>query len=401
MENSKYTGVVIANSLVVEDYSAFEAKNLINAYFSVSMVSNSVSIDSIFTVIEKSDKFVDLKNLINNIFNEEVITKQLSLTRFAVFDKDTNSYTTSGLISINFKEFEIEFISRYGNRKPSEIFNARLDFGETVFVRSNTFNKFVTALNINPIISAINSEYYDKWKNLYDTVEAEYDFLKPFNIELEETINNTKHEQGDNSVMSGSVGDSGSDTRTATTTKTTSDNDRVEMNKKHEEDNNNTRTHTEDNTFTRTVTNDTTNNSMNESRYGFNSQTSVPTDTSETTNTHTFDGSDNDNKSINIGDVEAKRLIVEDVDIITKSGNQRESLSDSNVKNNTKTYNTKDSVDKTITDNGGREYRRIGNIGNTSSPELVMKERQKALFILREVIFADLANLLCRNTYYD
>lgn len=48
-----------------------------------------------------------------------------------------------------------------------------------------------------------------------------------------------------------------------------------------------------------------------------------------------------------------------------------------------------------------REYSRVGNIGNQSYAELSIKEREKAKFILKDVIFEDIASLILYDTYND
>ena len=46
-----------------------------------------------------------------------------------------------------------------------------------------------------------------------------------------------------------------------------------------------------------------------------------------------------------------------------------------------------------------RHYTRIGNIGNTSFQDLVKQERAVADYKLKEIIFMDIANTICRGEY--
>ena len=123
-----------------------------------------------------------------------------------------------------------------------------------------------------------------KWEDLYATVEKEYDFLKPFDITLNESSTDSFH-----------------------------------------------------------TTEDTSTYTDNNSKQGFNSSEFVPTDKT--------------------------------------SGTRSKSYSRQNPKS--------------------RDYTRKGNIGNTSLSELVIKEREKAMFNLREIIYNDIVDFLCRGTYYE
>ena len=178
----------------------------------------------------------------------------------------------------------IEFYQKYKDRKIS---TKVLSPFYMSLPKRKTLNSYDVGIPCSRIFASptIFSPYITKWKNLYKTITQEYDMLKPFDIELEESISGTANLNDDD------------------------------------------------------YTSDST-----EKIYAFNSSNSgdgVPTSkTGETT--HRSTNSDRDES---------------------------------------------------------RNYTRKGNIGNKSQAQLIMEERQKAMFNLKEIIFEDIASVLCRKTY--
>lgn len=47
----------------------------------------------------------------------------------------------------------------------------------------------------------------------------------------------------------------------------------------------------------------------------------------------------------------------------------------------------------------GRDYTRVGNIGNTSYQDLIKQEREVLDYKIKDVIFTDIATIICRGKY--
>ena len=249
----------IINEILDEDYSIYID----------FLRSDYVYID--YSIFNDADK-VDELNTYFDIM-EEMFFYNYDTDKFEKFSPDF-------LCTYHFKISTVffDFIQKYKKLKISNKFLCDFSFVKATLVDGNQFVYLRNDIySLYPLI--------EKWKNLYQTITQEYDMLKPFDIELEESISGTANLNDDD------------------------------------------------------YTSDST-----EKIYAFNSSNSgdgVPTSkTGETT--HRSTNSDRDES---------------------------------------------------------RNYTRKGNIGNKSQAQLIMEERQKAMFNLKEIIFEDIASVLCRKTY--
>lgn len=71
----------------------------------------------------------------------------------------------------------------------------------------------------------------------------------------------------------------------------------------------------------------------------------------------------------------------------------------SSLNNDTKTGSTTDTRNYERDITKSRDYSRSGNIGNRSYSELIIKEREKLMFNLQDIILEDIASVLCSYNY--
>jgi len=83
----------------------------------------------------------------------------------------------------------------------------------------------------------------------------------------------------------------------------------------------------------------------------------------------------------------------------SESGDSSTENEFSSLNNDTKTGITTDTRNYERDITKSRDYSRSGNIGNRSYSELIIKEREKLMFNLQDIILEDIASVLCSYTY--
>lgn len=207
------------------------------------------------------------------------------------------------------------------------------DSGNYVYTPENkkvTWDYALLEIDQDLINSVIATKFLDKWNNLADTLTLDYDPLNPFSMEVIEdttdkldSINNSNNHR--------------------TTTRNSSDK----------------------NNYTDNV-NGKTNNTTDDSVYGFNSENASPSDSSLSsfTNTGTNDGTSNN----------------------TYEGTDNSSYQSSDEYNRNNTKN--------------RQTSRKGNIGNLSAQQLIEQQRELLRYQIFDTIYNDLDSVLTRSKYY-
>lgn len=207
-------------------------------------------------------------------------------------------------------EIFIEYVVKSSNKAlstlvKSYIYRDEIQLFDNYYILSNNA--------IRTICLIIESRYFDKWTKLYNTLNLEYNPIKPYSMTVEE--------QGTESMN----------------TKSTIS------------------TETQDSV---TSTEDTNSSGVNDyNKYGFNSETSVPTD---------------------------KDNIINDVTSENSSSSTGSRSTDS-------TYDRTKPYEKSIT--------RDGNIGNITQQELIEKERELLQYQIIDTIFRDIDGVITRSKY--
>lgn len=283
-----YLGVVItndndsANILDIGDQSLIRycgGRYLFNNYFHLNQD------DELNGFIQFMMSYVneETQNLLINVFGENVNQFNAGYLCFVDLLNDFQvSYDRNGNFPVNVLPADIEFLQLYGNRKISQVFEF-FKFGSHDFTGEINGTYGLRTSSSGELVRIIQERFSTKWRDLANTLVG-YDYLKPFNITLDE---------------------SSTDVLSTTVDRTTyTDNDKT---------------------------------------YAFNSLSSVDTDKADGESNREYE------------------------------------------RENPKT----------------RNYTRVGNIGNQSFSELTIKEREKANFELKRVIFEDIASVLCLEVYND
>lgn len=193
------------------------------------------------------------------------------------------------------------------------------------------------ATKINLLASYLADVYYSNWKRLYNTLNLEYNPISNYDMTETETVSDT----GENTKQ-----------QTTTDTATESRSDTSES----EASNNTTNTNTLNNTQTGKKT-------------GFNSGSFV--DDAQQLNNQTESGTTNNTATSETSS--------------SKTG----SLNSTNAVNGT----------ETTSKNIERELNRSGNIGVTTSQQMIESERELYLWKFFDVVFADIDKILTLKVY--
>lgn len=211
----------------------------------------------------------------------------------------------------------------------------------------------LTDTNVGLICDALVTLYGNSWNKLYNVMSLSYNPISNYDMTESETSNgtvDTTHTGTDTTLRTGT--DTLSQTGTDTVAKTGTDNHSTSS----------------------VVDNDaTTTNSV----YGFNSSSAVPSDAHSGTTDSTTTGTDNE--TVNLTDTQTKNL--QDARTLN--------LSDANTKN--LSDNSSSESERTLT--------RSGNIGVTTSQQMVESEINLWQWKFFEQVFRDLDNVLTLAIY--
>lgn len=211
-------------------------------------------------------------------------------------------------------------------------------------------------------IAGVVYQIYDrKWSKLWDVYVAEYNPISNYDMVETETIDkNVSREESNtgtlNTANTGTVNDNTSDTGTVNTAKS------------------NTRT----NTGTQTTN---TSDSNEDGIYGFNSSESVASNTSDGNSTNTR--TDNLNTSDSGTEIETRNLSITDEKTINTNELETRNLAN--------TESVEDDVYRTLS--------RSGNIGVTTSQQMIESEIELWKWNFYKQVFEDIDSILCLDVY--
>ena len=170
-------------------------KTLENAILSKpSVINGSLAINDVFTSI--FDKFsIEINGMLNDLRFNNVTTYTIGAIYFdlLVYNINNMSYEQAGkgqsrITFINISDLATEIITRFGKRiiKPITIFGV-----DSVAADLDYFYFLIGPKLTDYIYSRIVTKFNQIYLPLYNTIKTDYDILKPFNIILNETKNNT------------------------------------------------------------------------------------------------------------------------------------------------------------------------------------------------------------------
>ena len=219
----------------------------------------------------------------------------------------------------------------------------------------------LTAMQKLDIAVTIYTMYHHKWEKLYALLSVEYNPISNYDMTENETIT---REVDESTTHTGTQGTTHTGTQTDAHTGTQTD----------------AHTGTQ-----RTITDDTTSGSGSSSTdtgvYGFNSSTAVDDSTSDTTASNSSDYDGDTTRTDNLTDLRTDNL----TDLRT------DNLTDTRTDNLTDTVDNNESVK--------RELTRSGNIGVTTSQQMIQSEISLWEWNFYHSVMKDIDSLLTISTY--
>ena len=287
----------------------------------------------------------------------------------------------------------------------------------------------ITPTEENTLSNVIISMYYKKWEKLYDTFELEYNPIQ--NYDMEETMTNdeTVHEYGKTVQRTDNLTHAKTGTETQTDNLTEQRTDNLSAQRTDNLSKSVDRSVTETHNTTETETPNLTNNTNNKI-FGFNSSVGVDSDSQEMTSTGTTTNAktgtvttDTDETENNTGtqttlntgtQTNAKTgTVTTDTDETENNTGTQTTLNTGTQTNNktgtiemshnvtdrdTGTQNT--ATGGTDTDTRNYTLRRSGNIGVTTSQQMIQAERDLWLWdFFHTVVFPDVDKVLTIPIY--
>lgn len=242
-------------------------------------------------------------------------------------------------------------------------------------------NDALTPANRDTIAHMLYIMYGVNWSKLWNTANVEYNPIENYSMTETET---TETDYTENGTNTGTVGNSG--TSTTNNTGTVGNSSTEQTTGTIDYDKTEHTTGTIDYDKSEQVTGNSADNV-----YGFNSSSAVPSETSNATTTKTNDDTDTHNITKNNEDTETHN--------ITKTNSSTETLNtqDATVTNNTETRNLADS--NTGSNSQERTLTRAGNIGVTTSQQMLQSERELWMWSFFNTVFEDIDKMLCLSVY--
>ena len=270
----------------------------------------------------------------------------------------------------NVTDFDVDYFGTYGDRGASplaiscfEKYNGRVINDDEKLVVDDNGNYIVTASGQYILARIIYHRFSTQWSKLYSTMKAEYNPIENYSMteteKTDSTLSNTRNESATN-TNTGTVAVSGTNTGTVSTDADTSQSTNL--------------------TDTTTVSNNTVNSTSGYKGFNstdfqdVNSNNSTANGTTTVAHTGTVTGEDNSTVTNNLA----------------SSSNQSNNLTDTHEATNTDTG--ANSTDRTLT--------RSGNIGVTTSQQMLEAERQVWLYDYFNTIYKEL-NTILTIPYYN
>ena len=251
---------------------------------------------------------------------------------------------------------------------------------------------------ISQIAKVIYNMYGDNWNHLWETLNYEYEPIE--NYDMEETSTDTrKPDLTDEETRTPQITES--ETRTPNLTEEVTTNPGVTEERTTVSSPGVTETESETRTPNLSRTEETQNKltDTGDSIYGFNSQEAVPTDTSKTTESGTV-------KTTDGGTEKTERTLSKTgkdsaTETLTRTGSDSETRA---TKGSETTEKTTQGTDTKVTKQTGTDVtehtlRRHGNIGVTTSQQMIEAERQLWFWNFMEHVFSDVDRVIACPIY--
>lgn len=270
-------------------------------------------------------------------------------------------------------EIDIDYLSTFGERGASRLvrdclekYNGRVLNDNEKLVVDDLQRYVITNQGIYQIAKILFRRFGVSWSKLYDTMKLQYNPIE--NYSMVETENVENESAIENSIT-------GTDSVNHTI-------EESEMNSREKESSN---TSEENDTNSKSIeqSGSGSGNSKN-GVYAFNSTTSQPTTTGESENSNSTNGAESGSGKI---EIEASQDESETVE--RRLTGKNDSVNTKNINNNSNT-----------SQNQKRELKRSGNIGVTTSQQMIQSERELWLYDYFKIIYQQMNSVLT-IPYYE
>lgn len=251
-------------------------------------------------------------------------------------------------------------------------------------------------VNLTTLATGIYNMYIKKWKALWDLENAEYNPIE--NYSMTETYDgNDVNTRVANNVINNTSNDNSNSSNNSTSAINES-NKTIGTETKESAENVIGKDVTVETTTRKNVSNST--DTTDVSTYAFNSTTDAPSPTSKTVLTKHFEESENGGKNSTIDHTINTTGTTNTNNTTTNTNTSNTTNTSEDVMNSTSTSSS--TVKDNITDTGNKDYtlKRTGNIGVTTSQQMIQSERDLRMWhIFYNVVFIDVANTLTISYY--
>lgn len=231
------------------------------------------------------------------------------------------------------------------------------------------------------IAEALYRYFNINWTKLYNTLSFEYDPIENYRmVEVEDTVTHNEISETETGTVSRDADNEYGHTGTDATQNNLTETETGTVSR--DADNQRTDTGTLSNSGTDSNTN---------SVYGFNSSTMVDSDASSASNSNTE--THNLTLTDDIDETETRNLSKSNTGTVTETKN----LTDTETLDETETRNLSNESESDGTNN--RELTRSGNIGVTTSQQMIDSERALWRWNFFSVVFSDIDSILCLDIY--
>lgn len=276
------------------------------------------------------------------------------------------------------------------------------------FIAHNSGDLELTENQRIVLASILLNKFRNKWLRLQAVEESEYNPIENYNMEEEETPDISRKHRASNDFA---ITDEKAINRDVTTTESATNDFEITDEKKINRDIITTETATDDFEITdeKRVNTDVsveTNTNTDSSIYGFNANTPTPANEAEGNSTVHTTGSDTNNKETNthsqVGGKEVRETAddTKNVEVVTHGqtgGIQTHEVADGDDNTETITHTQVGYTEDTET--GKRELKRSGNIGVTTSQQMLESEIALWDWNFVNSIFDDIDTVLTINIY--
>lgn len=277
----------------------------------------------------------------------------------------------------------------HGNRSGNKLISP--------LVNSLLVNDELSQENVSRLCSVIFSRYGLRWGKLYATLKLEYNPIENYSMVEIESIEREHNNSGTvQTTSTGTVTETGTNTGTVSTT----GNDSSSTNSTSNTLNNSSSNKSDSSTNTGTVNTDNSNTTeSNDSVFGFNSSSSVPS------NLNNSSTSSNQLVTNNLqGTITTTGSSNNEIDVVDERTESKESsqtvtndLSTSNSTNSNLSDSTSSSDEGGSNEN--RNLSRSGNIGVTTSQQMIESERELWVWDYFKQIFEDIDSIITIPVY--